>query len=73
MFAYSRRDKTHAAKHLVDDVLPDVKQRRLTEVIDKFREGMKYKNSLEVGKTHLVLCEGYSKKYPDMLCGRTDR
>ncbi len=32
MFAYSRRDKTSAARHLADDVPPDVKQRRLEEV-----------------------------------------
>lgn len=38
MFAYSRRDKTYAARHLEDDVPEDVKQRRLAEVIAVFRE-----------------------------------
>jgi tRNA A37 methylthiotransferase MiaB len=38
MFAYSKRDKTHAARHLEDDVPADVKQRRLAEIIDTFRE-----------------------------------
>jgi tRNA A37 methylthiotransferase MiaB len=31
LFAYSRREKTAAARHLEDDVPPDVKQRRLEE------------------------------------------
>ena len=49
MFAYSQRDKTHAARHLPDDVQPEVKQRRLAEArrrglpcarVAKGREGL---------------------------------
>ena len=37
MFAYSRREKTSAARHLEDDVPPAVKQRRLEEVLARAR------------------------------------
>ncbi|ONH95293.1 hypothetical protein PRUPE_7G061800 [Prunus persica] len=38
MFAYSMREKTHAHRNYVDDVPEKVKQRRLTELIEAFRE-----------------------------------
>ncbi|GFY80330.1 methylthiotransferase [Actinidia rufa] len=38
MFAYSMREKTHAHRNYIDDVPDAVKQRRLTELIDAFRE-----------------------------------
>lgn len=37
MFAYSLRERTHAARHLHDDVPEAVKQCRLQEVIATFR------------------------------------
>ena len=40
MFAYSLRERTHAARHLHDDVPEAVKQRRLQEVIATFRYSM---------------------------------
>ena len=40
MFAYSLRERTHAARHLRDDVPEAVKQRRLQEVIATFRYSM---------------------------------
>lgn len=53
-----------------------VKQRRLEEVIATFRRLADAKNrSTEVGRTHLVLVEGRSKRWsPDAptLTGRTD-
>lgn len=54
MFAYSEREKTHAAKHLQDDVPADVKSRRLQEIIATFRDGQLKQNEAEVGKIHLV-------------------
>eukprot|EP00873_Tetraselmis_striata_P009339 jgi/Tetstr1/429603/TSEL_019501.t1 len=71
MFAYSRRDKTHAARHLEDDVPAEVKQRRLAEVIEVFREGLTARNTAEVGRRHIVLVEGPSKRDPDVWTGRT--
>lgn len=54
MFAYSEREKTHAAKQLEDDVPADVKSRRLQEIIAIFRDGQLKQNEAEVGKVHLV-------------------
>lgn len=73
MFHYSLRDKTHAARNLTDDVPEDVKKRRLAEVIETFRAGALEANAAEVGRTHLVLVEGASKKNPDaQMSGRSD-
>lgn len=54
MFAYSEREKTHAARHLPDNVPADVKSRRLQEIIALFREGQLRQNEAEIGKVHLV-------------------
>lgn len=54
MFAYSEREKTHAARHLDDDVPADVKSRRLQEIIAAFRDGQLKQNEAEIGKVHLV-------------------
>ena len=54
MFAYSEREKTHASRHLQDDVPAEVKSRRLQEIIAAFREGQLKQFQAEVGRTHLV-------------------
>ena len=45
MFAYSLRDKTHAYHHYKDDVPPEEKTRRLTELVDLFYRLAAEKNS----------------------------
>ncbi|CAM9629567.1 unnamed protein product [Chrysoparadoxa australica] len=76
MFAYSLREKTRAAHRMSDDVSPEVKSRRLQEVIDTFYSAIAEKNeALEVGRVHTVLVEGQSKRStPEapQLTGRTD-
>ena len=76
MFAYSKREKTHAAYHMEDDVPEDVKLKRLQEVIDTFRRNIRSKNQQqELGKVVVVLVEGPSLKSTDSnptLTGRTD-
>uniref|UniRef100_A0A7S3UGM8 Uncharacterized protein n=1 Tax=Picocystis salinarum TaxID=88271 RepID=A0A7S3UGM8_9CHLO len=72
LYAYSRREKTYAARHLADDVPEDVKGRRLRECISVFREILTRRNEEEVGRTHLVLVEGTSRKDASMFTGRTD-
>lgn len=62
MYAYSLRERTHAAYHYQDDVSEEVKQRRLAEIIETFRRVAGERNALEVGKEHLVLVEGLSKR-----------
>lgn len=71
LFAYSRRDRTHAARHLEDDVPGGVKQRRLREVIDAHRAALRDRSEAEVGRRHLVLVEGPSKRDASRLTGRT--
>lgn len=74
MFAYSSRDKTPAARKYVDDVDPEVKSRRLREVIDTFYPVLAKKNEREIGKYHLVLAEKEPRKPSDQkqLKGRSD-
>ena len=72
MFAYSMREKTHAHRRLADDVPEAVKQRRLREVIETFNAGARAANEEEVGRRHLVMLEGVSKKSDDEWMGRTD-
>ena len=72
MFAYSQRAGTAAARHMVDDIPEEVKQRRLAEVIDTFRTTAARRNQEEVGRVHCVLVEGPSKKSDADLAGKTD-
>jgi MiaB/RimO family radical SAM methylthiotransferase len=78
-FAYSTRDKTEAARSLVDDVSDIDKQRRLREVIDLFHSLSLLKNQSEIGTHHLVLVESGNARRPagwsndiDVRTGRTD-
>eukprot|EP01123_Difflugia_compressa_P006759 TRINITY_DN19123_c0_g1_i1.p1 TRINITY_DN19123_c0_g1~~TRINITY_DN19123_c0_g1_i1.p1 ORF type:complete len:184 (+),score=57.42 TRINITY_DN19123_c0_g1_i1:22-552(+) len=66
------REKTPAERKLQDDVPEPVKKRRLQEVIQTFYEILFQKNSSEIGKKHLVLVEGKSRKSPSYLKGRSD-
>jgi MiaB/RimO family radical SAM methylthiotransferase len=76
MFAYSLREKTHAARNFADDVPQDVKLQRLQQIIDIFRSEVQKKNEEEcLGRVELVLVEGPSKKSTEdspALTGRTD-
>ena len=68
MFAYSEREKTHAARHLDDDVPADVKSRRLQEIIAAFRDGQLKQFQAEVGRTHLVRLLAHAiKKLPHFV------
>ena len=70
MFQYSERPGTLAARKYPDDVPPEVKTRRLNEIIelqnrrslDRYRE--------RIGSRLTVLVEGPSKR-GDQLCGRS--
>ncbi|XP_052191243.1 CDK5RAP1-like protein [Diospyros lotus] len=74
MFAYSMREKTHAHRTYVDDVAEEVKQRRLTELIEAFRESTGQCYDSKIGSVQLVLVEGPNKRAPDTeLIGKTDR
>lgn len=72
MFAYSERERTLAARKYVDDVPEEVKKRRLAEIIDTHRRISHENNLQEIGRTHLVLVEGPSRRSDEQFCGRTD-
>ncbi|OMO84507.1 hypothetical protein COLO4_21994 [Corchorus olitorius] len=74
MFAYSMREKTHAHRNYVDDVPEEVKQRRLTELIEAFRGSTGQCYDAKLGTIQLVLVEGPNKRAPDTeLIGKSDR
>ncbi|CAH2076473.1 unnamed protein product [Thlaspi arvense] len=74
MFAYSMREKTHAHRNYTDDVPEEVKQRRLTELIEAFRETTGPCYDSQVGSIQLVLVEGPNKRAPETeLMGKTDK
>jgi len=72
MFAYSERDLTFAAKKLPDDVAPDVKARRLAEIVALQESISTAVFAAQVGKHERVLVHGRSKRDPAQLMGRTD-
>jgi tRNA-2-methylthio-N6-dimethylallyladenosine synthase len=70
-FKYSPRENTKAWL-MSDDVPEEVKNRRLSEVIDIQRNISLRRNRTMVGQTVEVLVEGPSKKSAADFCGRTD-
>ena len=70
MFQYSERPGTLAARNYPDDVPPEVKTRRLNEIIAlQNRKGLEsYRR--DIGKRLTVLVEGPSRRNPADLCGR---
>jgi tRNA-2-methylthio-N6-dimethylallyladenosine synthase len=72
MFAYSERERTLAHRKYEDNVPEKVKKQRLSEIITQQREIQERRNKDEVGKRHLVLVEGTSKKSEEQMSGRTD-
>lgn len=74
MFAYSMREKTHAHRNYVDDIPEEVKQRRLTELIEAFRNSTGRCYDSQIGSVQLVLVEGPNKRAPETeLIGKSDR
>ncbi|MFH5832791.1 tRNA (N6-isopentenyl adenosine(37)-C2)-methylthiotransferase MiaB [Halalkalibaculum sp. DA3122] len=72
MFAYSERGRTLAHRKYEDNVPEKVKKRRLTEIIEQQMQIQEERNKQEIGKRHLVLVEGTSKRSDEQLKGRTD-
>jgi tRNA-2-methylthio-N6-dimethylallyladenosine synthase len=70
-FAYSEREGTHAARRLPDDIPPEVKQRRLAEVIALQERVSAAKNTAHIGRVERVLLHGAARRSPDQLVGRT--
>ena len=71
MFKYSERPGTYAHKHLDDDISPEIKSRRLNEIIALQARLSKESNQADIGKTIEVLVEGPSKKNESEFYGRS--
>ena len=72
MYSYSERPGTPAAKKLTDDITPDLKQKRLEEIIALQQIHSKYRAQKRIGKIVKVLIECFSKKSFLDYCGRSD-
>lgn len=70
MFAYSERPKTLAERKFEDDIPTEVKNKRLTEVVNLQRAHSEMRTKTGLNKVHKVLVEGVSKKSEEMLVGR---
>lgn len=73
MFMYSERPKTLAERKFKDDVPEEVKNRRLTEIVDLQQKMSLASNQRDVGKTFEVLVEGLSKRSKEHLSGRNSQ
>jgi len=73
MYAYSERPGTLAAKKLADDVSPEIKKRRLAEIIALQRTHCQYRTEQHVGKVQEILIEGTSKKSDEHWMGRNSQ
>lgn len=72
MFMYSERPDTYAARKYTDDVPEDIKKRRLTDIIELQSRISLEGNRQEIGREHVVLVEGTSRRSEDQLSGRSD-
>jgi tRNA-2-methylthio-N6-dimethylallyladenosine synthase len=71
MFFYSERPGTLAEKKFKDDIAPQVKKRRLDEIIKKQSQHSLIRYRQDIGTIQKVLIEGNSKRSDDYLQGRT--
>lgn len=71
MFQYSERPGTPAAKKFIDDVAPEIKHRRLQEIINLHRQHAQEGMERQIGTIQEVLIEGDSKKDTQAWRGRT--
>ena len=73
MFHYSERPNTLAALKLADDIAPEIKERRLKEIINLQQSLSFSRNEKDKGKTFEVLIEGYSKRSDMFFSGRNSQ
>ncbi|HWA35172.1 MAG TPA: tRNA (N6-isopentenyl adenosine(37)-C2)-methylthiotransferase MiaB, partial [Cyclobacteriaceae bacterium] len=65
MFAYSERPGTLAEKKFKDDIDPEIKKKRLEEIIERQGSHSLERYQRDIGKTFKVLIEGHSKRSED--------
>ena len=71
MFQYSERPGTKASRTMADNIPPEVKTARLSEIIALQNRHSLRHNETCVGQTFEVLIEGTSKRSEEQLFGRT--
>ncbi len=71
MFTYSERPGTYAARNFKDDISPEIKQRRLEEIITLQQKHSLERNKSFINKNCEVLIDKESKKSIDFWSGRT--
>jgi tRNA-2-methylthio-N6-dimethylallyladenosine synthase len=71
MFTYSERPGTYAARNFKDDISPEIKQRRLEEIITLQQKHSLERNKSFINKNCEVLIDKESKKSSDFWSGRT--
>ena len=71
MFSYSERDLTYAARNLPDDVTPEVKKRRLREIVGLQERISGEVNAAQVGRRERVLVHGTARRSDDQVLART--
>jgi tRNA-2-methylthio-N6-dimethylallyladenosine synthase len=72
MFTYSERGPTYAARRMLDDVPPEVKSRRLREIVELQEAVSAEINAGLIGRRERVLVHGPARRGPEQLLGRTD-
>ncbi len=72
MYVYSEREGTLAARRYKDDISEEIKNRRIQEIVALHRQNSLAQHQVEIGKTHVVLVEGPSKKNEAEWGGRAD-
>ena len=73
VFVYSERPGTYAERKFEDDVLPEVKTKRLNEIVALQQKHSAIRTNMSIGKIFKVLIEGVSKKSDEMLMGRNSQ
>ncbi len=72
MFAYSERELTYASRKIPDDIPPEVKNRRLREVIALQEQISREINAAQIGHTERILIHSTSRRDEQQVVGRTD-
>jgi tRNA-2-methylthio-N6-dimethylallyladenosine synthase len=73
MYSYSERPGTLAGRKMEDDVLEEVKARRLQEIVDLQQKHAWQRSEEFIGKTVEVLIEKLSKKSKEEFSGRNSQ
>lgn len=73
MYKYSERPKTLAERKFEDNISETIKQKRLSEIIEKQHQHSSENNAKAVGLKHEVLVEAISKKSQNDMVGRNSQ